>query len=205
MISGVEYRAACTWMHDQVIDGAAGLELQHLYRAMAWLGEPLPESDQHDATHAPRCVKDLVEEALFARHRDLFTELDLVFFDTTSLYFTGQGGEAIGRHGRSKDRRPDCRQMVLGLVLTQDGRPVCSEMWPGNIADVTALENGCPASSAPLRDPLGVPGGGPGDDSKRTMAAIEARGWFYILGARPRATKILLFGRRRFRIGLTIC
>ena len=40
MVSGSD-RAACTWMHDQVIDGATGLELQHLYRAMAWLGEPL--------------------------------------------------------------------------------------------------------------------------------------------------------------------
>ena len=188
MVSGSD-RAACTWMHDQVIDGAAGLELQHLYRAMAWLGEPLPESDQHDATHAPRCVKDLVEEALFARHRDLFTELDLVFFDTTSLYFTGQGGEAIGRHGRSKDRRPDCRQMVLGLVLTQDGRPVCSEMWPGNIADVTALE----AVAQRLQHRFGIRSvclvADRGMISKRTMAAIEARGWFYILGARPRATK----------------
>jgi len=139
MVSGSD-RAACGWMRDQVIDGTAELELQHLYRAMAWLGEPLPKADQHHATHAPRCVKDQVEEALFARHRDLFTELDLVFFDTTSLYFTGQGGQTIGRHGRSKDRRPDCHQMVLGLVLTQDGRPVCSEMWPGNVADVTALE-----------------------------------------------------------------
>ena len=64
---------------------------------MAWVGEPLAEADQHHATHAPRCVKDLFEEALFARERDLFSELDLVFFDTTSLYFTGQGGETIGR------------------------------------------------------------------------------------------------------------
>ena len=188
MVSGSD-RAARAWMRDQVIDGTAGLDLQHLYRAMAWLGEALPEADQHHATHAPRCVKDLVEEALFARHRDLFTELDLVFFDTTSLYFTGQGGETIGRHGRSKDRCPDCRQMVLGLVLTQDGRPVCSEMWPGNIADVTALE----AVAQRLQHRFGIRSvclvADRGMISKRTMAAVEARGWFYILGARPRATR----------------
>jgi len=188
MISGSD-RAACGWMRDQVIDGTAELELQHLYRAMAWLGEPLPEADQHHATHAPRCVKDRIEEALFARHRDLFTELDLVFFDTTSLYFTGQGGQTIGRHGRSKDRRPDCHQMVLGLVLTQDGRPVCSEMWPGNVADVTALE----AVVQRLQRRFGIRSvclvADRGMISKATMAAIEARGWQYILGARPRATK----------------
>ena len=188
MVSGSD-RAACVWMRDQVIDGASELELQHLYRAMAWLGEPLAETDQHHATHAPRCVKDRVEEALFARHRDLFTELDLVFFDTTSLYFTGQGGESIGRRGRSKDRRADCRQMVLGLVLTQDGRPVCSEMWPGNVADVTALE----AVAERLGHRFGIRSvclvADRGMISKRTMAAIEARGWQYILGARARATK----------------
>ena len=111
-----------------------------------WRGweRTLPETDQHHATHAPRCVKDAFEEALFARGRDLFSELDLVFFDTTSLYFTGEGGTTIGRFGHSKDRRPDCRQMVLGLVLDQDGHPVCSEMWLGNVAYVTALEGPLP-------------------------------------------------------------
>ena len=188
MVSGSD-RAARAWMGDQVIDGVAELDLQHLYRAMAWLGEPLAEADQHHATHAPRCVKDLFEEALFARGRDLFTELDLVFFDTTSLYFTGRGGETIGRHGHSKDRRSDCHQMVLDLVLNQDGRPVCSEMWPGNIADVTALE----AVAARLQHRFGIRSvclvADRGMIGKWTMVAIEARGWWYILGARPRATK----------------
>ena len=188
MVSGSD-RAARAWMRDQVIGGTAELELQHLYRAMAWLGEALPEADQHHATHAPRCVKDVFEEALFARERDLFTELDLVFFDTTSLYFTGQGGQTIGRFGRSKDRRPDCHQMVLGLVLTQDGRPVCSEMWPGNVSDVTALE----AVAERLQHRFGIRSvclvADRGMISKKTIKAIEARGWQYILGARPRAAK----------------
>ena len=42
----------------------------------------------------PRCTKDLIEEGLFKRRRDLFTEVDLVFFDTTSIYFEGWGGES---------------------------------------------------------------------------------------------------------------
>ena len=44
---------------------------------------------------------DLIEEALFARRRDLFTALDLVFFGTTSLFF-GDGGETLGQYGKSK-------------------------------------------------------------------------------------------------------
>ena len=63
------------------------VKLHHLYRAMAWLGEELPEAEQDARTpFAPRCTKDLVEERLFAHRRDLFSRLDLVFMDTTSLY-----------------------------------------------------------------------------------------------------------------------
>jgi hypothetical protein len=59
--------------------------------------------------------------------------------DTTSLYFEGQGGQMLGEHGFSKDHRPDLHQMILAVVIDGDGRPVCSEMWPGNTADVTSL------------------------------------------------------------------
>src|SRR5204862_7235633 len=88
---------------------------------------------------APRCRKDVIEERLFAHRRDLFTRLDLVFMDTTSLYFEGAGGATLGRHGFSKDHRPDLKQMILAVLIDGDGRPVCSEMWPGNTADVTTL------------------------------------------------------------------
>ena len=58
---------------------------------------------------------------MFARRRDLFSDLDIVFFDTTSIYFEGQGGETIGRRGHSKDHRPDLKQMVVGMVLDPNG------------------------------------------------------------------------------------
>src|SRR5207302_9944291 len=87
-----------------------------------------------------RCVKDQLEEALFERRRDLFTEVDLVFFDTTSIYFEGEGGESLGERGHTKDHRPDLRQMVVGLAVDVQGRPLCCEFWPGNPADVTTLK-----------------------------------------------------------------
>ena len=59
--------------------------------------------------------------------------------DTTSLYFEGAGGQTLGRHGYSKDHRPDLRQMILAVLINGDGRPVCSEMWPGHTADVITL------------------------------------------------------------------
>src|SRR5262249_38129510 len=120
--------------------GADELDLQHLYRAMAWLGQELPAEQQQGATRlVPRCTKDLLEELLFARRRDLFSELELVFFDTTTLYFEGQGGQTLGQYSHSKDHRPDEGQMVVGAVLDGGGRPVCCELWPGNTADVTTL------------------------------------------------------------------
>ena len=54
----------------------------------------------------PRCTKDWIEEELFEQRRDLFSEIDLVFFDTTSIYFEGEGGQEIGQYGKSKDHRP---------------------------------------------------------------------------------------------------
>jgi transposase len=105
---------------------------------MAFLGEDV--EDQKDRTpFSPRCIKDLIEEAIFSERRDLFTGLDLVFFDTTSVYFEGEGGESIGQRGHSKDHRPDLNQMVVGALLDDKGKPVCCEMWPGNTADVTTL------------------------------------------------------------------
>ena len=133
-------RAADVWRAGYALDGMKGIELHHLYRAMAWLGEELPADEQRDATaFAPRTTKDLVEEALFARRRDLFSTLDLVFFDTTSIYFEGEGGETLGEYGYSRDHEPGLRQMVVAAVLDGEGHPVCCELWPGNTTDTKTL------------------------------------------------------------------
>jgi transposase len=137
MVSGSD-RFCNRWCRDYIIDGIHGLNLHHLYRAMGFLGEEV--ADQNGATpFSPRCNKDLVEELVFSHRRDLFSDLDLVFFDTTSIYFEGHGGESIGQRGFSKDHRPDLAQMVVAAVIDDKGQPICCEMWPGNTADVTTL------------------------------------------------------------------
>jgi len=136
-VSGSD-RACDKWHRDYIIEGVAGLCLHQLYRAMAFLGSEL--EDQQDKTpFAPRCMKDRIEEELFHERRDLFTGLDFVFFDTTSIYFEGEGGETMGQRGNSKDHRPDLNQMVVGTVIDNHGKPVCCEMWPGNTTDVKAI------------------------------------------------------------------
>jgi len=136
-ISGSD-RSCDKWRRDYVIGGVDELSLHHLYRAMAFVGEEV--ADQKNATpFAPRCIKDLIEEGMFFERRDLFTGLDLVFFDTTSIYFEGEGGKALGQKGHSRDHRPDLNQMVIGAFIDSKGKPVCCEMWPGNTADVNTL------------------------------------------------------------------
>jgi hypothetical protein len=78
MVSGSD-RACEYWCDDYRIDGIDDLQLHHLYRAMIWLGEELPAGEQAGRTLVPRCVKNLVEERLFARRRDLLTDLSVVF------------------------------------------------------------------------------------------------------------------------------
>jgi len=183
-------RAAEKWREDYLIPEVDDLELQHLYRAMAWLGEELDASEQAGATpFSPRCTKDQIEEALFARRRNLFTGLSLAFFDTTSLYFEGEGGESIGQRGHHKDHRPDLKQMVVGMVLSGEGRPICCEMWPGNTTDVKTL---LPIVKR-LRGRFGIQQvcivSDRGMISDDTIATLEDQlpGIKYILGARLRS------------------
>jgi hypothetical protein len=198
-------RAADKWKRDYLLDGAAELELHHLYRAMAWLGEELPADLQRGSTRlVPLCTKDRIEEGLFQRRRDLFTQLQVVFFDTTSIYFEGEGGEELGQYGHSKDHRPDLYQMIVGAVLDGDGRPICCEMWPGNTTDVKTL--------IPIVDGLYRRFGivkvcivaDRGMISQETIDDLDQQGWPYILGARMRRCKEVreqvLNDRSRFRV-----
>jgi DDE family transposase len=190
-VSGSD-RAADRWREDYRIAGVDGLDLHHLYRAMAWLGEELPAKDQDGRTpFAPRCIKDLIEERLFAHRRDLFTRLDLVFMDTTSLYFEGAGGQTLGRYGYSKDHRPDLRQMILAVVIDGDGRPVCSEMWPGNTADVTTLIPVIDRLRARFTIARVCVVADRGLISADTLAELEAHRLLYILGVRERSDKLV--------------
>src|SRR5215203_791312 len=191
MVSGSD-RACEKWLIDYDIPGVDGLALHHLYRAMAWLGEELSADAQGGATpFAPRTVKDLIEEQLFARRRDLFSELSVVFMDTTSLSFTGVGGETLGERGYSKDHRPDLMQMIVGVVIDAAGRPVCSEMWPGNTADVSVL---VPVIDR-LRSRFAIGRvcvvADRGMISAPTIAALEERGLEYVLGARERTDSLI--------------
>ena len=176
------------WRRDYLISGVEDLELHQLYRAMAFLGEEL--ADQKDRTpFSPRCTKDVIEEQMFDYRRNLFTDLDLVFLDTTSIYFEGEGGETIGELGHTKDHRPDLNQMVVGALLDDRGRPLACEMWPGNTADVTST---IPVVTR-LRKRFGAGKfcivADRGMISQATIKELEKEHLSYILGVRMRLVK----------------
>ncbi len=190
--SGSDRSCLQVWKQDQEIPGTESIALHQIDRAMAWLGEPLPNEQQEGATpFSPRCTKDAFEEALFDRRRDLFSALELVFFDTTSIYFEGAGGTGLGQYGHSQDHRPDRKQMVVGAILDGDGRPLCCELWPGNVTDVKTL--------IPIVDRLRTRFrirsicivADRGMISKETITELQAdeRQVHYILGARLRNVK----------------
>ena len=187
MVSGSD-RFCDKWRRDYLIAGTEQLDLHHLYRAMAFLGEELPDQKQANG-FGPQRNKDLIEEMLFFDNRDLFSKLDLVFFDTTSIYFEGQGGQHFGHRGFSKDHRPDLRQMVVGALLDGNGRPICCEMWPGNTTDVTTL---LPEVER-LRSRFGIGTfcivADRGMISAATLDKLDEAQMPYILGARMRRVK----------------
>lgn len=187
-VSGSD-RAAERWREDYRIPGVSALELHHLYRAMAFLGGVLPQ--EPSVLGSPRCIKDLIEEALFEPRRNLFTEVDLVFFDTTSIYFEGQGGQTLGRYGHSKDHRPDLRQMIVGIALDGEGWPLCCEMWPGNTTDVKTLLPVVDRMKRRFRVRELCVMADRGMISKKTLTELEEADppVLYILGARMRRQK----------------
>jgi len=135
------------WLKEEVhLEGAAALELQHLYRAMDFL----------------EANKEAIEKAIYFRMADLLNlDVEIVFYDTTSLHFEvdeedrgfGERDEvhgsvaagsktyrALRKRGHSKNGRFDAPQIVVGLAVTRDGFPVRHWIFPGNTVDVTSVE-----------------------------------------------------------------
>lgn len=113
------------WAETVSWDDGEVIDLQHYYRALGVLA---------------RNVKK-IEENLYFAGRDLFTPApDLLFFDTTSVYFEGEGPtNGLGQYYYSKDNRPDRLQMFVGVVMTREGIPLAHHVFPGNTPDATAF------------------------------------------------------------------
>jgi transposase len=105
---------------------AAVAEKDRLYRALDRIVAHKPQLERH----------------LADRWRDLFgASFDVLLYDLTSTYFEGDAeGVDKAARGYSRDHRPDCAQLVIALVVTPEGFPLSYEVFEGNRADVTTLE-----------------------------------------------------------------
>lgn len=113
------------WVKGVEAEGFQNIALQHFYRTTLFLAQ----------------VREELEGELFHRDRDLFTQqLDLVFFDTTSVFVYRSEETLWRKRGYSRDRRADLPQLVLAVAVDQNGWPVSWEIFPGNTADLKALE-----------------------------------------------------------------
>ncbi len=143
------------WLRKDVwMEGSEELEVQHLYRAMDFLIEH----------------KEEIEKSLFFQLGDLLNlDVEIVFYDTTSLHFeidhedaeieSGNRGEGeaeiedlleetelgsesppLRKRGYAKNKRSDLPQIVIGLAVTRDGFPIKHWIFPGNTVDVTTVE-----------------------------------------------------------------
>jgi len=85
--------------------------------------------------------KDDIEKHLKQRYTTLFdARYDLLLYDVTSTYFEGEAKRnPQAKRGHSRDHRPDCKQVCIGLVVTQEGLPVAYEVFAGNRHDSTTV------------------------------------------------------------------
>jgi transposase len=128
--------------------------------------------------------KDKLEEHLKERLGRLFDlEYDLLLYDVTSTYFEGAAeGNALAQRGYSRDHRPDCKQVCIGLVVSRCGLPLGYEVFAGNRNDMTTLEE----IVAKMEGRYGKAGRiwvvDRGMISERTMAYLRSEGRRYIVG-----------------------
>lgn len=87
-------------------------------------------------------LKDEIERHLKERFTTLFdAKYDLLLYDVTSTYFEGDAPfNPQAKRGYSRDHRPDCKQVCIGLIVTRDGLPVAYEVFDGNRNDATTVE-----------------------------------------------------------------
>lgn len=163
--------AGSKWVQTVHEPSFAKLRLQHFYRSLGVLWHQ----------------KTKIEDALFHRGLDLFnSELDLVFFDTSSTYFEGVSLDGWAKLGKSKDHRPDHLQLVISVVMRRDGFPICCEIWPGNTSDMKTLQPTIEALRKRFRIRKVVFVCDRGMASEANLGAMTAAGYEYIVGVKMR-------------------
>jgi len=162
------------WLDEVYDPHFDGLELHHLYRALDFL-------DEH---------KEKIEDSLFDNVKDLFNlKLDVVFYDTTSIYFEGKGPENLAKKGFSKDNHPEDNQVVIGILTTGEGFPIACEIFPGSMYDAKTLREALTILSGRFKIKRLIFVADRGMVSEDNLSLIKREGYEYIVGVRMRKLK----------------
>lgn len=129
---GSEFRVHRQWFEQSAMDILLGQDFavaakDRLYRCL----DRVLEHKQELFVHLQQRWKDLFQ-----------ADFDLLLYDLTSTYVEGEAGlNPKARYGYSRDGRPDCKQVVIALVVTPAGFPLAYEVMPGNTSDKTTLRS----------------------------------------------------------------
>lgn len=126
-----ELAVAERWYDDTALEDLLGVPLEKINDTRLYRGL--------DALHPH---KDAIGAHLLAKYRDWFgVRFEFLLYDVTSTFFEGQAlRNTKAARGYSRDSRPDCKQVCIGLVVTPEGLPVAYEVFAGNRTDVTTVE-----------------------------------------------------------------
>jgi transposase len=132
--------------------------------------------------------KEALEKHLAQRWKDLFgVSFDVLLYDLTSTYFEVDAEEVDkAQHGYSRDHRPDCKQLVLALVVSPEGFPLSYEVFEGDRADVTTLQEVLEAVERKYGPARRVWVFDRGIVSEENLQSLRQRGASYLVGT-PRA------------------
>lgn len=172
-----ELHIADTWYRRTALEDLLGVAVDQVNddRLYAGLDHLLPH-------------KEAIERHLKGRLGDLFDlEYDLLLYDVTSTYFEGEcKGNPMAKRGYSRDSRPDCLQVCIGLVVTTDGIPLGYEVFDGNTNDSTTVETIVTAMEAKYGRANRIWVMDRGMVSEDNLRFIRERGGSYIVGT-PKA------------------
>jgi len=154
--------------------GIKNNELQHLYRALDILADK----------------KEDIEKYLFDKNKSLFnTKVDMVFYDVTTLYFESVRPDNFKDFGFSKDLKVNEVQIVLGLLLDQEGRPIGYDLFPGNIYEGHTVKETIEKLQKRFQIQRLVFVGDKALLSKDNLQLISSSGYEYIVGYRIKNAK----------------
>jgi len=167
-------RGVVQWLNEIYRPDFSRLLPNHFYKALDLLCEN----------------KENIELDLFEHTKNLFAlEVDMVFWDTTSTYFEGNGPAELGDYGCSKDHRSDRIQVMIGVVMTRQGIPIAHEVFPGNTSDVDTFKQIIAAIRKRFNLTRVIFIGDRGMVSKKLLDQLDYDHIEYIVGMRMRKTK----------------